>query len=172
MRAGLTGPVLRTLPAFDSTARASAGWGSLANSGNVSPELSTALQRKGYILSKHPRVRREQTRPGPAGQQFGERFHVEGLHRLGIAPGPGTGPRACGIESQEYWTLSQVVSPAFVEQAGQKFMDAYPKPVGRNSTAEEQGWPLAFLNSDAASYITGTNLCVDGGMTSTFATNP
>ena len=30
--------------------------------------------------------------------------------------------------------------------------------IGRNSTAEEQGWPLAFLNSDAASYITGENL--------------
>ena len=53
--------------------------------------------------------------------------------------------------------------PAFVEQAGKKFMDAYPKPVGRNSTAEEQGWPLAFLNSDAASYVSGENLYTDGG---------
>lgn len=53
--------------------------------------------------------------------------------------------------------------PAFVAQSGQKFMDAYPKPIGRNSTSEEQGWPLAFLNSDAASYITGENLFTDGG---------
>lgn len=53
--------------------------------------------------------------------------------------------------------------PAFEEQAGKKFMDAYPKPVGRNSTAEEQGWPLAFLNSDAASYVSGENLYTDGG---------
>ncbi len=53
--------------------------------------------------------------------------------------------------------------PAFEAQAGKKFMDAYPKPVGRNSTSEEQGWPLAFLNSDAASYISGENLYTDGG---------
>ncbi|MCH2171721.1 SDR family oxidoreductase [Myxococcota bacterium] len=52
--------------------------------------------------------------------------------------------------------------PAFVEQAGAAFMDAYPKPVGRNSTSEEQGWPLAFLNSDAASYVSGENLYTDG----------
>lgn len=53
--------------------------------------------------------------------------------------------------------------PAFVEEAGKQFMDAYPKPVGRNSTAEEQAWPLAFLNSDAASYVSGENLYTDGG---------
>lgn len=53
--------------------------------------------------------------------------------------------------------------PAFVEQAGKAFMDSYPKPVGRNSTSEEQGWPLVFLNSDAASYISGENLYTDGG---------
>ena len=42
-------------------------------------------------------------------------------------------------------------------------MDNYPKPIGRNSTAEEQGWTLAFLNSDAASYVNGENLFTDGG---------
>jgi NAD(P)-dependent dehydrogenase (short-subunit alcohol dehydrogenase family) len=37
------------------------------------------------------------------------------------------------------------------------------RPMGRESTPEEQAWPLVFLNSDAASYINGTNLIVDGG---------
>jgi NAD(P)-dependent dehydrogenase (short-subunit alcohol dehydrogenase family) len=37
------------------------------------------------------------------------------------------------------------------------------RPIGRESTPEEQAWPIAFLNSDAASYINGTNLVVDGG---------
>jgi NAD(P)-dependent dehydrogenase (short-subunit alcohol dehydrogenase family) len=53
--------------------------------------------------------------------------------------------------------------PAFIEQAGAEFMAKYPKPLGRNSTAEEQGWALAFLNSDAASYVSGENLYTDGG---------
>lgn len=53
--------------------------------------------------------------------------------------------------------------PAFEEQAGKKFMAAYPKPIGRNSTPEEQGWPLAFLNSAAASYVSGENFYTDGG---------
>jgi hypothetical protein len=36
-------------------------------------------------------------------------------------------------------------------------------PIGRQATPEEQGWPLAFLNSDAASFVVGLNLVVDGG---------
>jgi NAD(P)-dependent dehydrogenase (short-subunit alcohol dehydrogenase family) len=37
------------------------------------------------------------------------------------------------------------------------------RPIGRGSTPEEQGWPVVFLASSAASYINGTNLIVDGG---------
>ena len=51
----------------------------------------------------------------------------------------------------------------FIEVTGKDFMDAFPKPIGRNSSPEEQGWPMAFLNSDAASYVTGENLYTDGG---------
>jgi len=53
--------------------------------------------------------------------------------------------------------------PAFVEATSQDFMDRYPKPIGRNSTADEQGWVLAFLVSDAASYVSGENVYTDGG---------
>lgn len=53
--------------------------------------------------------------------------------------------------------------PAFIEQTSEAFFERYPKPIGRNSTAEEQAWPLAFLGSDAASYISGENLYTDGG---------
>ncbi len=37
------------------------------------------------------------------------------------------------------------------------------RPIGRGSTPEEQGWPVVFLASAAASYINGANLVVDGG---------
>jgi NAD(P)-dependent dehydrogenase (short-subunit alcohol dehydrogenase family) len=53
--------------------------------------------------------------------------------------------------------------PDFVAGTSQEFMDRYPKPIGRLSTAAEQGWVMAFLNSPAASYVSGENVYTDGG---------
>lgn len=54
--------------------------------------------------------------------------------------------------------------PTFVENQRKGFFDEYPKPIeGRNSRPEEQAWPLAFLGSPVASYISGENLFTDGG---------
>jgi NAD(P)-dependent dehydrogenase (short-subunit alcohol dehydrogenase family) len=39
----------------------------------------------------------------------------------------------------------------------------YPIPLDRHSTPAEQAYPLIFLNSRAASYVTGENLITDGG---------
>jgi NAD(P)-dependent dehydrogenase (short-subunit alcohol dehydrogenase family) len=40
---------------------------------------------------------------------------------------------------------------------------AATQPINRRSTPDEQAGPLVFLNSDAASYINGVALAVDGG---------
>jgi NAD(P)-dependent dehydrogenase (short-subunit alcohol dehydrogenase family) len=54
--------------------------------------------------------------------------------------------------------------PSFENAMGKDFMDRFPKPLGgRNSTPEEQGHLVVFLNSDAATYITGSNVYADGG---------
>jgi NAD(P)-dependent dehydrogenase (short-subunit alcohol dehydrogenase family) len=53
--------------------------------------------------------------------------------------------------------------PAFEAQAGKELIDAFVGPSGRRSTAEEQAWPLLFLNSPHSSYITGEALHVDAG---------
>ncbi len=46
---------------------------------------------------------------------------------------------------------------------GQAFLDDIPKPLGRVSGPAEQAAVLLFLNSAAASYITGQVIWVDGG---------
>jgi NAD(P)-dependent dehydrogenase (short-subunit alcohol dehydrogenase family) len=42
-------------------------------------------------------------------------------------------------------------------------IDAFTQPINRRSSPDEQAVPLVFLNSDAASYINGVALPVDGG---------
>jgi NAD(P)-dependent dehydrogenase (short-subunit alcohol dehydrogenase family) len=46
---------------------------------------------------------------------------------------------------------------------GQEYLDDIPKPLGRVADPSEQAAVLVFLNSQAASYITGQVLWVDGG---------
>ena len=54
--------------------------------------------------------------------------------------------------------------PTFIENQREGFFDEYPKPIeNRNARAEEQAWPLVFLGSPLASYISGENVFTDGG---------
>jgi NAD(P)-dependent dehydrogenase (short-subunit alcohol dehydrogenase family) len=53
--------------------------------------------------------------------------------------------------------------PEFVKAAGAELIDAFQGPMDRKAQPAEMGWPLAFLNSDGASFITGLNLIVDAG---------
>lgn len=65
-----------------------------------------------------------------------------------ISPGPFPNP----VVQKNY--------PGFMERLSQK------SPMGRIGVADEIAGPVAFLLSDAASYVTGHNLVVDGGWTS------
>jgi NAD(P)-dependent dehydrogenase (short-subunit alcohol dehydrogenase family) len=60
-------------------------------------------------------------------------------------------------------TATPMMTDHFSKVAPQKVFDAFSEPSGRYSTAAEQAYPLVFLNSAAASFISGQALMVDGG---------
>jgi NAD(P)-dependent dehydrogenase (short-subunit alcohol dehydrogenase family) len=59
---------------------------------------------------------------------------------------------------------------AFEAATAKSTLEAALQPINRRSTPEEQAGPLVFLNSDAASYINGVSLPVDGGFMGGLAT--
>lgn len=71
-------------------------------------------------------------------------------------------------------TLPGPTSTPFMEQQStitpDAAIDAFTQPIDRRSLPVEQAWPLVFLNSDAASYVNGVALPVDGGFVGAVAT--
>ncbi len=76
------------------------------------------------------------------GYQVADRVRING-----IMPGPTDTP----------------MMPSFVEMMGEDFFEKFPKPVGRNSRADEQAWALVMVNSPRSSYTVATNVFTDGG---------
>ena len=59
------------------------------------------------------------------------------------------------------------ISPGWIDTTGSEFFgaDKSQHPAGRVGTPEDIAQAALFLCSDKAGFITGENLCVDGGMT-------
>ena len=59
------------------------------------------------------------------------------------------------------------VSPGWIETGGKEYSgaDAVQQPAGRVGKPEDIASAVLFLCSDSAGFITGANLCIDGGMT-------
>jgi NAD(P)-dependent dehydrogenase (short-subunit alcohol dehydrogenase family) len=85
---------------------------------------------------------------------FAARFIKQGIRMNCTLPGPTQTPMMAQFLS--------ATQPSIIEAATQ--------PINRRSSPEEQAGPLVFLNSDAASYINGVALPVDGGFLGGMAT--
>jgi NAD(P)-dependent dehydrogenase (short-subunit alcohol dehydrogenase family) len=51
----------------------------------------------------------------------------------------------------------------FTAQVGKELQDKMPRPIGRKAVAEDMSYPLVFVTSDAAGYMAGSVVYVDGG---------
>ena len=71
----------------------------------------------------------------------------QGLRLNCINPGPTSTP----------------MMPFFEEANGKELVHAFVGPIGRDSEAIEQAWPMVFLNSPRMSYVNGEALHTDGG---------
>lgn len=80
-------------------------------------------------------------------------------------------PRGIRVNCTSPGPTDTPMMPSFEDYVGKDFMDRFPKPLGgRYSTPEEQAHVLVFLNSDAASHLTGANVYVDAGFSAMMLT--
>ena len=57
------------------------------------------------------------------------------------------------------------ISPGWIDTTFKKYEDAVQQPVGRVGDPMDIANMVLFLSSDKAGFITGENICIDGGMT-------
>lgn len=82
--------------------------------------------------------------------------------------------RALAMDEAKHGVRVNAVNPSLVHTAMTEQMNSKPEllakfaeriPMGRGAQPEDIAGPILFLASDAAGFVTGVNLPVDGGLT-------
>lgn len=93
-------------------------------------------------------------------RMIAQQYAPHGIRANTVVPGLIDTPRIAG-------TVAKMFSDTSLDEA--RAARARQVPMGRMGTAWEVAHACAFLASDAAAYVTGTELVVDGGLTGKYA---
>jgi NAD(P)-dependent dehydrogenase (short-subunit alcohol dehydrogenase family) len=104
-----------------------------------------------------------QRNPEPVADGGGYRLSKEALILYGMANVATLGAKGIRINCTAPGVTDTPILDELRSAYGQEFLDSFHTPLGRVAGPDEQATVLVFLNSDAARYITGQVIWVDGG---------
>ena len=104
-----------------------------------------------------------QRNPEPVANGGGYRLSKEAIILYGMANVAALGAKGIRINCTAPGVTDTPILDQLRAAYGQEFLDSFQTPLGRAAGPEEQASVLVFLNSYAASYITGQVIWVDGG---------
>ncbi len=101
--------------------------------------------------------------PQPVKDGGGYRLSKEALILYGMANVSTLGGKGIRINCTAPGVTDTPILDQLRSAYGQEFLDSFQTPLGRVAGPDEQASVLVFLNSNAARYITGQVIWVDGG---------
>ena len=101
--------------------------------------------------------------PEPVADGGGYRLSKEAIILYGMANVATLGAKGIRINCTAPGVTDTPILDQLRTAYGQEFLDSFQTPLGRVAGPDEQASVLVFLNSAAASYITGQVIWVDGG---------
>jgi NAD(P)-dependent dehydrogenase (short-subunit alcohol dehydrogenase family) len=101
--------------------------------------------------------------PDALAQGGGYRLSKEAIILYGMAQVASLGAKGIRINCSAPGVTDTPILDQLRSAYGQEFLDSFHAPLGRAAEPDEQASVLVFLNSRAASYLTGQVIWVDGG---------